>query len=462
MRIREKRTKLWLIASASLFAAIILLAVWILLVQFEGEKPSIVVELPSPSIGVSQEFSVSVSDDKSGVRRVWVGLLKDGEETVLLEKDFPATGLAHKESFEIKIEPRRMGITDGKGILRVVAWDFSWRKWQNGNRAYVEKEITIDTRPPVVNVLTRVHNIRQGGAALVVYRVSEPHLKKSGVYVGENFFPGHSGYFEDANILMTFFALNYKQGPETRIFVKATDHAGNSARASFSHYIGKRTFRNVTINVSDRFLDRKMPEFDVSAQPDSKEPMLDKFLIVNRDIRQASNEKIAELGAVTDNVLHWEGVFLRLPGSVNTGCFGDHREYRHKGRAIDHQVHLGIDLASTAHAPVPASNNGRVVFAGCIGIYGKTVMIDHGFGLFSAYSHLSSFNVHEGQSVSKNEIIGRTGSSGLAGGDHLHFSILIHNTFVNPLEWWDATWIKNNISGKLDAARYREELLRPL
>jgi murein DD-endopeptidase MepM/ murein hydrolase activator NlpD len=112
---------------------------------------------------------------------------------------------------------------------------------------------------------------------------------------------------------------------------------------------------------------------------------------------------------------------------------------------------MGIDLASVAQSPVSASNTGKIIFAEGLGIYGKTVIIDHGFGLFSMYSHLSSFTVKKDQMVSKGEIIGRTGVTGLAGGDHLHFGILVHNTFVNPIEWWDESWIKNNISDKIKA-----------
>ena len=51
--------------------------------------------------------------------------------------------------------------------------------------------------------------------------------------------------------------------------------------------------------------------------------------------------------------------------------------------------------------------------------------------------------------VSKGEIIGKTGTTGLAGGDHLHFGMVVYNIFVNPIEWWDATWMKNNIQNKL-------------
>ena len=139
-----------------------------------------------------------------------------------------------------------------------------------------------------------------------------------------------------------------------------------------------------------------------------------------------------------------------MTGSNQAG-FADHRVYEYEGKVIDRQVHLGIDLASVQHAPVPAANSGVVQFSGDLGIYGKTVLIDHGFGLFSMYAHLNASDVTKGQQVARGDTIGRTGSTGLAGGDHLHFSILVHNTFVNPIEWWDAAWIHNNITVKIDA-----------
>jgi len=444
---------------ALLLIVVVFPVVWILVVRLEGEKPSLTLKLTSSSIRASQEFSVSVSDTKSGLRRVWVGLLKDGREIVLLERDFPKEsfiggGETHEATFKIKIEPKKMGITDGRAILRMVARDYSWRRWWHGNRTYVEKDVTIDTMAPVIDVLSRVHNISQGGAGLVIYRVSEP-CPESGVIAGNNFFPGHAGYYKDANILLAFFALNYNQGPGTEIFVKATDYAGNSARAGFPYYIKRKVFKKDAINISDRFINWKAPEFDIEIPLESKTPMADKFLKINRDFRQDNYRKIIGLVEESDNTLHWEGVFLRLPKSERMASFADHRDYRYKGRKIDQQVHLGIDLASLAQSPVPASNAGKIKFVGFIGIYGKTIIIDHGFGLLSMYSHLSSIGVTKDQIVSKGEIIGRTGSTGLAGGDHLHFSMLIHNTFVNPIEWWDADWIKNNISNKIDSAKAR-------
>ena len=149
----------------------------------------------------------------------------------------------------------------------------------------------------------------------------------------------------------------------------------------------------------------------------------------------------------------WQGTFLRLPNSAPRAGFADRRTYIYEGKEIDQQDHLGVDLASLAQSPVPAANGGIVAFTGILGIYGQTVILDHGFGLFSMYSHLSRIAVKAGDRVAREQILGDTGSTGLAGGDHLHFSILIRHSFVDPIEWWDPHWIKDNVTLKLEAGR---------
>jgi murein DD-endopeptidase MepM/ murein hydrolase activator NlpD len=80
------------------------------------------------------------------------------------------------------------------------------------------------------------------------------------------------------------------------------------------------------------------------------------------------------------------------------------------------------------------------------------VIIDHGLGLQTLYGHLSQIDVKVGDTVSKGQAIGRTGTSGLAGGDHLHFDVLVSGQQVNPIEWWDPSWIKNSVTEKLALA----------
>jgi murein DD-endopeptidase MepM/ murein hydrolase activator NlpD len=99
---------------------------------------------------------------------------------------------------------------------------------------------------------------------------------------------------------------------------------------------------------------------------------------------------------------------------------------------------------------VEAANSGVVSFVGDLGIYGNTVIIDHGLGLSTLYGHLSSVDVKEGEQIKQQQIIGKTGETGLAVGDHLHFATLLQGIPVLPKEWWDPKWIKDNIQPKLD------------
>jgi len=448
----RKHIKIGIIVGIGLIVIIPIL--WFFATRLEGQAPTIALDLPSAFIGKSQEIAVSVADAKSGIRKIWVGLIKDGKEVTLHAADYPAAwifgrGKEHDKVIKLQVAPGQLGFSDGDAILRVTAWDYSWRNWLSGNRTYFEQNLTIDTRSPQIEIFSSAHNVSQGGAGLVIYQVSEP-CAKSGVYIGDRFFPGHSGFAKDPNILAALFALGYDQSPETKIFVEAVDRAGNEARAGIQHYFRHKVFRKDTIDISDTFLDRKLPEFSTELTHLQAAGVLDKFLFINRDLRRANYETIREVCQKTDPVFLWQGSFLRLPKSAPQARFADQRTYRYNGRVIDHQVHLGVDLASVKHSEVPAANNGMVVFAETLGIYGKTVIIDHGLGLFSMYSHLSQISVNVGEKVSRGDVLGRTGATGLAGGDHLHFSIIVHDSFVNPIEWWDASWIENNISTKID------------
>jgi len=423
----------------------------------ESGAPELEMGLDTNTIGATQTLPISVTDTKSGIRMLWVALYKDGRETVLFQEELPSKGFARggdkfTKSYSIEIEPRKVGISDGKALLRVVARDHSWRHLGHGNKVYLEKEVIIDTIPPQVNLVSHVHNISQGGAGLVLYRLSEA-CPVSGIAVGDNFFPGQPGPFPDQTAHLAFMALAPDHAPETEVYVKAVDSAGNSSRKGFHLYIKKRKFKHDVIRLSDGFFRRKLPEFDNVIPAQIGSSPVDRFVYINRDLRALNYQTVSELVQSTDTKIYWSKAFSRLPGSAKQAGFGDRRDYKYQGQVIDKQVHLGIDLASTAQSPVPAANRGKVAFADNLGIYGQAVMIDHGYGVFSMYAHLSSMAVKPGQIVNRGAIIGTTGRSGMAGGDHLHFSMLIHNTFVNPLEWWDRGWIKNNITSKIERAQ---------
>jgi murein DD-endopeptidase MepM/ murein hydrolase activator NlpD len=181
--------------------------------------------------------------------------------------------------------------------------------------------------------------------------------------------------------------------------------------------------------------------------------MLQAFLKVNGELRKRNAEQIAAFAAKTSPQRTWEGPFVQLGNSQVEASFADRRTYIYQGKEIDQQTHLGFDLAVTEHVPVAAANAGTVLNASWLGIYGNCVIIDHGMGVQSLYAHLMSFDVKPGDTVTRGQTIGRSDSTGLAGGDHLHFTMLVGGRMVNPVEWWDAHWIADRVDRKLKEAR---------
>jgi hypothetical protein len=433
----------------------------IIVIGFEGEIPTFQLERPVQTIGRSYTLKGLASDQKSGLRRVWIAIYQQGQEKTLFDRTFPSEGFLRRgvlqsQAVSVDIRADILGLEEGEALLRAAVWDYSYHGWWAGNRSYSEHKILIDTEPPTIDVVTRTHNLNQGGTGLAIYRASEKDTV-SGVQVADSFFSGYAGFFSDPDLQIAFFALPYNRGPESQLYVTATDPAGNTCKAEFPHHINARSFKTDRINISDAFLRQNIPEFEHGSHiPHPSASLIEKFIAVNRDLRLANHETLKDVSKRTEAKLYWQGPFLRLPRSAQKAGFADHRKYLYRGETVDEQVHLGIDLASTGHSPVPAANHGRVAFAEYLGIYGKTVVIDHGFGLFSMYGHLSHIEVAKDQVVSKGDVIGSTGMTGLAGGDHLHYSMMVGHTFVNPLEWWDPNWIKHNVTDKLETVKRLE------
>jgi murein DD-endopeptidase MepM/ murein hydrolase activator NlpD len=426
---------------------------WVLVKKLENEKPTISIDPELSNIKSTVTFNLNSLDNRSGLRHVLVEISQGEKSTILYKKQFSGDTFFPEKNTKfdnttITIDPNKLGYKDGKAVLQIAVSDFSWRNSLKGNESIIKKEIIIDTHPPAISVLTKAHNIMSGGSGLVIYRLNEVP-NKSGVVVDDKYYPGHSGYFKDPNIYLSFFALDYNKKKIDKLYVYATDEAGNKSVAGFNYHIKSKNYAKDSINISDSFLNKKLPEFENSMKFDPNATNIEKYIKVNNEFRKITYNIISELSNMTDKVLHWKGPFLRFSGSPMAG-FADDRTYVYHGKIVDRQTHMGVDIASLEHAKVPAANNGKVVLAGAAGIYGNTVVIDHGFGLFSLYGHLSSISVEENQIVSKGDIIGNTGMTGLAGGDHLHFSIIINKTYVNPTEWWDNNWIVNNITSKLD------------
>jgi len=407
---------------------------------------------PAPDVSLSPETGLLAArrelalklDAQGGVLKKLAVSAVQAEKTVnVLEKDYPPGSHQATETFNLA----KAGLKEGAFTLQVKATSSAPRFGANRTTTQVHS-FTLENKPPVVAVLSVAHNIIQGGAGLVVYTVSK-EVEKTGVVFGDRFFPG---YRQGGDIYACLFPFPYDMEPGKYLpRVIAVDGAGNERQMGINYHLIAKTFSTDRIDLTDAFLEKIAADFKDKI-PQAETP-LEIFLKVNRDQRQQNLKAVYDYGRQTSPTPLWQGAFLRMPKAASPGGFAQSRTYMYQGKEVDRQTHLGFDLASLAHTAVPAANRGKVVFADDLGIYGQCIIIDHGMGLQTLYGHLSRISVKPGDNVENGQIIGNTGATGMAGGDHLHFEVTISGQAVNPIEWWDSHWIKDNVTGKLEIAK---------
>jgi murein DD-endopeptidase MepM/ murein hydrolase activator NlpD len=438
-----------------LVGGVLLLAgagVWFFLTVGEWNGPGITVEGDATLIGRQKALNITFADTGRGLRRTSVVVLQDNQPRTVVVQDHAAPGVGQKTQ-SVTIDTAVLKLHDGPATLVLTAEDHALWK----NKTVVETAVTIDLLPPQIAPLNATHHINPGGSALVTYRLSKP-VVRTGVQVGERFFAGYPLAEGPAPqglqpAYAAYFALPMDLTKETKIALVAQDQAGNETLSGLPTLILKKKYRSDKMLLSDTFLAQKMPEFQAAIPELRGKPLLDTFLHVNTVLRQENLLTIQQVCRQTEPKALWEGPFLRMKNAAPMALFGDHRTYLYNGQQVSESVHNGVDLASLVQAPIEAANHGIVRFAGPVGIYGQSVIVDHGMGIASLYSHLSVIQAQVGQNVKKGDVLGRSGATGLAGGDHLHFGLAIHGQFVEPKEWWDPHWIEDNVNKKLAVAR---------
>jgi murein DD-endopeptidase MepM/ murein hydrolase activator NlpD len=429
-----------------------------------GHAPGPVIEIGGPEIiGQTGEISVTVTAPNGTLKDLAVALAQGESST-------PVFALTPETANELKVDGDRVTLTRPTGKRAVPELKAGAAKITvsavrpvlfglRDARSTASRDINVRLNPPLIAVLSQFHYVNHGGSEMVVYRVTPPDAE-SGVRVGDYEYRGFpaSGAGIPANdpgLRVAFFALLWDQPVNTPISVFARDSIGNEGRGSFDYRVFDKQFRASTINLDDRFLARVVPPIlanSTELKVDDPNDMLAGYLAINRDLRRMNNETITKLSHDTAPELLWRGHFKQLLNTAVEAGFADQRTYVYQGKDVDHQVHLGFDLASVAGAPVKAANRGRVVHAGWLGIYGNCVILDHGMGLQSLYAHLSSIGVQVGQTVDRDAELGRSGATGLAGGDHLHFTMLLSGNAVTPIDWWSWQWVQDRIMRKLTEA----------
>jgi len=400
---------------------------------------------PGAPISSKLDLRLRLRDTGSGLKAVSVAVVQGGKSIPVLSREYPAGTKDVTETFRL---PQQPGLKEGAIRLQITATDRATLPFGSGNTTQEAFDFTYQNKPPAVSVISTAHNISRGGCGLAVYTVNR-EAENTGVVFGDRFFPG---YQQPGGFYASLFAYPYDV-PQERFIPKviAVDRAGNERLTGIYFHLLPKSFPRDRIELSDAFLEKIYTEFKEKF-PQAATP-LEVFLKANSELRRSDSKILRECGRKTSPTPLWQGDFLRLPNSAPRGTFNQLRTYYYKGKQVDQQTHLGIDLASLSHSKVPAANNGRVVYADDLGIYGQCVIIDHGLGLQTLYGHLSRIGVKEGDMVKKGDIIGDTGDTGLAGGDHLHFGVVVSGVEVNPIEWWDPSWIKNNVTDKLEEGK---------
>jgi murein DD-endopeptidase MepM/ murein hydrolase activator NlpD len=413
--------------------------------RFEREAPRITLTPDSDVLGPAP-IDIGVTDEGAGVKSITATLIAGGTEFPIAADEYARPVRAKTISIAL---PKLPGVKEGPAVLRVSARDGSLWKFFRGNETVLQKEFTIDLTPPTVELVAEDRYVSHGGAGAIVYKASADAVT-SGVRLGEHFFPGFKGQVKgEPDHFIALFAHPYDASTQARAVLVATDKAGNAREMPLVYALQSVKYRKSTIFVSDSFIQSTMaPLLSAADVRDSTEKEI--FLAVNRRLRKENDDRITAITKKATPSILWKGAFVQLSNSKVEANFADERTYIYNNEPIDKAYHLGYDLSVTKRYPVEAANSGTVVFAGDLGIYGNTVILDHGLGLFTLYSHLSSIDVKEGDALEQRQILGRTGETGLAAGDHLHYGVYLHGVPVLPLEWWDAKWIADNIQPKLD------------
>jgi len=444
-----------------LFGLLLLLALSAGLTYYaagRGAPPVITIAKPERVVGQTGSVDVTIAAPNARLTELTIALEQDGKSIPLyaLNGSEPLATVTTVDRDHLRIS-RPIGrqsvpaLKSGAAKIVVSATRPSILNLRTLSST-ASRDFQVRLEPPRIAVLSSKHYVNQGGSEFVIYKATPPDVA-SGVRVGDVEYPG----FPLGNDMQgAFFGLLYDQPVNTRIVAFARDEAGNESKATFIDNAFPKAFKNSRIEIDDKFINRVVPEIiehspelKMSPPAEGSAEMLPAFVRVNSELRKINADEIAAFAKKTSPGRLWSEPFVQLGNSKVEASFADHRTYFYNGKEVDRQTHLGFDLAVTEHVPVMAANDGVVLNASWLGIYGNCVIIDHGMGVQSLYGHLMSFDVKVGDKVTRGQQIGRSDSTGLAGGDHLHFTMLVGGRMVNPVEWWDSHWISDRVNRKL-------------
>lgn len=422
-----------------------------------GDPPKVSLEADKQAIGKRTAFIIRASEPKRGLTAIAVELVQGERVTPLAGQAFVPQSAFGTGAFTATREVEVVvgkdsieGLTEGEATVRVTV-SGAGALFKDKPVATAQLSLPVRLRPPTLQVRSTHIYPAQGGCEAVVYAVG-PTATRHGVRAGKWFFPGYPLPGGEPGEQFALFSVPYDMGSAEDVRLLASDEVDNVLELPFIDRFTARPFATDTIRVSTDVMNRVVPKI-MAQEPTFVDTgdLVKNYVSINSDMRKANNHVLEGLDAQSKPQFLWNRSFVQMSAKA-VSQFADRRTYYHNDAKIDQQDHLGFDLASTRRAPIPAANSGVVLLADYLGIYGNAVVIDHGYGLMSLYGHLSEISVKKGDTVERAQTIGRTGATGLALGDHLHFTMMLHGLPVTPLEWWDGHWIQDRLAVKLGAA----------
>ena len=419
--------------------------------MFERNAPKVMLN-KEINWNLKKPIKVKITDD-SGVKFLRA-TLSDGKNSILLIKKLLSPS---KKEVSIDIKFPRTGFVTNKKYFELTIEVTDSSKWNffSGNQIIKKSIIHVDTRRPELYIINNSYKIIRGGVATVVFKAYDENLKD--LFIKTNFgkvFRPTPFYKKGYYISLLAWPSDKKSFKAT---IVATDKAGNTAKNRIKFYLKAKRYRVSKIKLKDSFLNGKITEL-AEENSNNAENMskIEKFKFVN-EILRAKNEQIIEnitSKAPSSMIKNFKmNPFYPLKNAAAVASFGDHRFFKYQGNLVSESYHLGLDLASISEANIISSNGGTVVFAKYNGIYGNNIIISHGLGVYSLYGHCSSMLVDEGEKIKAGQVIAKSGMTGLALGDHLHFGILVQGVEVRPEEWMDTNWMKDNIFDIIKSAK---------
>ncbi|RBQ26481.1 MULTISPECIES: M23 family metallopeptidase [Arcobacteraceae] len=450
----DKKSGLLYISIAIMVIVVVVLGV---VLTMDREKPNIYIqkEINQKDIFWNLQAPIKVEVSDKNKIKSFEAIIIDGQNEFAIESELIAED-KNSGVLTYDLKPFKFNEVKSSNVtLRIKARDNSNWNFFSGNEAIEDTNLIIDRRSPITSILSNSYMLKQGGSGILIAEIKDENLKDYYVTFNDEvifeLFPFYkTGYY----ISIITWPIDIKDWKGVNVV--AVDMAGNKSITKVPYYIQSFKEKVDNLNISDDFIYSvsknvlELSNMDIPTNP------VDIFVKANKDLR-AENLKTVKNIVVknfqdSQNMPFEVKTFIRMSNAKTFAMFGERRHYFYNGEKVDEAWHLGMDWASVRRADIVVSNPGKVIFRDYLGIYGESIIVDHGLGLASLYAHTSSQDVEVGDFVKSGQKIGNTGATGAVFGDHLHFGILVQGIEANPNEWLDSNWMKLNLTNTINDA----------